>query len=267
MKKALRDILLIVVLFGAIVATPLVMQLLPSKDETAASKSAPEKPATETVTNAGKVTMDGMPPQPTPGGSGSAMDEVKSVDNVIPPPPPEDSNGGSMSIRSNDGAPVPTLLGDSDCPPIDLGAQQTYDPAIETRKTGDSFVMPASGTIQNTVDGGGGVDTVKVTDGGDVQADGDHLIHVEIYDLRNGQPNTLRVFAKGLANMNGRHAMVIGDPTGDTVLLDACLEWNDPISVNDGPEPLLRYDAHDKDGDQASVSVTEGVRVLKPVQK
>jgi hypothetical protein len=269
------------VLFGVLVGTPLVLREMSSDSETSplaavekAEKSAPAPEKAEPVSNSGKVTMDGMPPQPTPAepSKGPALDELNSIDNTKPsdsepPPPPAGNSGGgsSMGYHWKDAAPEPTLMGDKDCPSVDMAGE--YDPRIETQKNGDTFVMPASELPKMTLDGGGGADTLKVSGGGTVDADGVHLKRIEIYDLRNSQPNTLRVFAQGLASMDGHHAIVVGDKDGDAVELDPCLEWNDPIAIEDGPEPLLRYDAHDKHGNQASVSVTEGVKVVKPAAK
>lgn len=254
MKKALRDILLIVVLFGAILLAPLVMDALSSdKSDAPIEKpkpaAAPEKP--EEVSSPGPVTEEGMPPQPQPSVPGeSAINKLMSIEDAV-------------SSKPLDADMTVTPMDTASCPTPDIGGQQDYDPKIETRQTNDTMIIPVGAIAQKTIDGNGGVDTVKIPDGGAVDIDGKHIIRFEIYDIRNGQPNALRIFAAGLANMNGRHALVIGDKGGDIVALDPCLQWNDPIVIEDGVEPLLRYDAHDNAGNPASVSVTDGVKVIK----
>lgn len=261
MKKALRDVLLILALFGAILVAPLVMDALSSgKDDAPVAKAKPQPQQEpqhadyELTSSDGRVTKEGMPPQPEPA---VTNDKASAIDNLT-------SIEEAVSKKPIDTDLVITPMDATNCPVSNIGGQQDYDPKIETRKSGDSFIMPAASVAKGTIDGAGGVDTIKITDGGSVDVDGKHLISIEIYDIRNDQPNALRIFAAGLATMNGRHAIVIGDKNGsDIVALDPCLQWNDPIAIEDGPEPLLRYDAYDKAGNQASVSVTDGVKVTK----
>lgn len=247
MKKALRDLLLIVILFGAVLLAPLAVREFGSSETPGkpAPKPAAEKPAAQqSSTSAIFSSDDQMPPQPQPADAGESPAALGQL-------APQDET-----------APVP-----ANCAPVNLGAGSSYDPAIETRAQNDTFVIDAASAAGMHLDGGGGVDMLRVSGPGDVDVDGEHLVRIEIYNLRNDNPNTLHIEAAALAAMDGRHAMVIGDKSGDKVYLDPCLQWNDPISVEDGPEPLLRYDAHDVQGNPASMSVTIGVSVIKPAQK
>jgi hypothetical protein len=261
MKKILRDILLIAVLLGAIFLTPLVLKEMSSSDDSSPQKpqAVPEAKQEQAPVQEGAVQHEEMPPQPEPDHSPptvapgeTAIQQLQQLDNPGTSPAPQPAEE------------APAVAGEN-CKAIDLGAQHNYDPFAETKKPSNSFVMATSPSEKMTI-AGGGFDLYKDKAGGDLHMDGTGITGIGIYDIRNDAPNRLYLSARALTTINGRHAVVIGDKT-DKVYLDPCLEWNDPIAIEDGSEPMLRYDAHDAKGNPASVSVTDGVQVIKPVQK
>ena len=282
MKHALRDILLIVALFGAIVAAPLVMDMFTSgKDETPAEKLAARQEKPESTSTLHDVPMDGMPPQPKPSDGteekSSVMERLTHIDDDAVKPQPAESEppqpapaepqqgGSSLTLTLRGDAQAPADMDASNCSDVRLGDAQPYNPVISTGMKGSSFILPTADLGKMTIVGGKGYDTLKPDGEGAVDIEGKHVRSIEIYDVRNDKPNKVRVFAAGLAAMSGRHALIVGDKLWDVVEFDPCLDWNDPIAIEDGAEPMLRYDAHDRDGNQASVTVTDGVKVFKPV--
>jgi hypothetical protein len=205
MKKILRDVVVIAVLLGAIVAAPFVIDAMKSseteKKAEAPASVAEDKPAEKT----------GAKPEEKPKAEAST-----SITPIVP---------------------------DKDCPDINLGAGKG-----EAASTG--------------FDGGGGRDTLKTS--GDVALDGKSFSGIEVIDVRDGAANRVTVRGSGLTSLKGHHAYVIGDKDIDTILLDPCLRWNDPISIfDDGPETLLRFDVYDNHGNVAYLSVTEGMKIEK----
>ncbi len=266
--KIVRDILLILVLLGAILVTPLVLKEFSSSDETTSSK---RRPVQETVheqapeTSALRAT-DGMPPQPKPA-------EVEP--DSLPDNSPEAIAPGDAAIKELQEVDNPTAekqqkadetpMEAENCSGVNLGAQHNYDPFVENKKPRNTFVMATSPTVKMSLRGSG-FDLYKDKAGGDLHMDGISITGMGIYDIRNDAPNRLYLSAPALMSIDGRHAIIIGD-RADQLYLDPCLEWNDPIAIEDGAEPMLRYDAHDSQGNPASVSVTDGVQVVKPAGK
>ncbi len=199
------------------------------------------------LTGIAAARAEDMPPQPKPAAA-APLQQLQAID---------------APAAKLDVPPMPS----KDCPGIDLGAQHNYDPFIELRRRVASIEIMNANASQMFIKGGNGVDTLHINDSGWFDIDGNHLKSVEVYDLLNGVPNAARIFAAGLASMNGRHALIFGDKDGDAVYLDPCLQWEGPVAIDDGPEPLQRYDARDKDGNKVSVSVTVGVKVVIPGSK
>lgn len=234
MNKALRDVLLIFALFGAILLAPFVMDAFSGPD-----RPEPAKPTTETVKEEFKpapASFGDMPPQPKPASPDSPTGQIERVE--------EDVSREAIQQGTMD-----TAMPDADCPEVNLGA-----------------VLPDQ-RISIQVDGGAGRDTLKIG-GGDVALDGKQFKSMEIINVRNGEPNKVAILGSGLVTLEGRHAYVLADKDIDTVYLDRCLRWNDPIAISDdGPEPLLRYDAYDAHGNVSYLSVSEGVMVQRMPQK
>ena len=212
MKKALRDILLMVTFLAAILLAPLAKDMLSGGEDASGPAPAPAAPA-----------------EPKAGESAEALSSAP----------------GCAGKKS-------------------LAGMRGYSPAIPVR-TGDSFVTGGTSSSDNVMkidlDGGGGIDLVKVDGPGMLEIDGKHLKSMEVYDIRNNEQNTVTVLAEGLVAMDGGHAAITGDPDIDAVRLDGCLRWNDPIMIRQDGEEFRRYDTYDSDGNLASVSVSKGVRV------
>jgi hypothetical protein len=270
--KIVRDILLILVLLGAILVTPLVVREFSSSDETASSKPRPAQEATHEQAPEAPAPQgtDGMPPQPKP-----AEAEPGGMADQVPDNAPEAIAPGDTAIKQLQEMDNPTPenqqkaedapMEAANCSGVDLGAQHNYDAFAENKKPRNSFVMATSPGAKLSIKGSG-FDLYKDKAGGDLHMDGVSITGMGIYDIRNDAPNRLYLSARALTGINGRHAIVIGDKA-DQLYLDPCLEWNDPIAIEDGAEPMLRYDAHDAEGNPASISVTDGVQVVKPAGK
>lgn len=235
MKNALRDVLLIIALFGAILLAPFVMDALSGPEE-----PEPEKTKTETVQQESRPAPESfgdMPPQPRPFSPDSAPGRLERLE--------EDMSRGAAPPGRMD-----TSVPDAGCPDHDLGEEAPPGQAAGLRS-----------------DGSGGRDTLKMG-GGDIALDGKQFRSMEVIDVRNGEPNKVAILGAGLVALEGRHAYVLADRNIDIVYLDRCLRWNDPIAISDdGPEPLLRYDTYDRHGNVSYLSVSEGVMVQRMQQK
>jgi hypothetical protein len=232
MNKALRDVLLIIVLFGAILATPVVMDAFSGPEG-----PEPEKPKVETAqqqpeSTAAPESFGDMPPQPKPFDPNSATGRIERVENDL----------------SREAIQQGTVEGPA--PDYDCGDQESH--------------APTRGGFEVQFEGGKGKDILKIG-GGNFTLDGRQFSGMEVINVRNDEPNKITVLGQGLAHAAGRHIYVLADRNIDTIYLDRCLRWNDPISISDdGKEPLLRYDTYDKMGNVSHVSVSEGVMVQRP---
>lgn len=234
MNKALRDVLLIIALFGAILAAPIVMDALSGPDAPQPEKPKVEETAQEETSPAAPSSYGDMPPQPRPFDPNSAAGRIERLEQEVSR---EAAEQGAMN------APAET---DADC----------ADP--------DSHAPTRGGYPGIQFDGGGGKDTLKLGSG-DYTLDGKQFSSMEIIDVKNDEPNKITVLGQGLARAEGRHIHVIADRNIDVVYLDRCLRWNDPIFIaDDGSEPSLRYATYDKMGNVSYVSVSEGVMVHRP---
>ncbi|TAL40229.1 MAG: hypothetical protein EPN97_00490 [Alphaproteobacteria bacterium] len=235
MNKALRDVLLIIVLFGAILAAPVVMDALSGPAEPEAEKPKAETAQQQPESRPAPASFGDMPPQPRPFDPNSAAGQIERVENDVSR---EAIEQGTVD------APMP----DADC----------ADP---------DFHAPTRGGFEVQFEGGKGKDTLKLG-GGNFTLDGKQFSGMEVIDVRNDEPNKITVLGQGLAHAEGRHIYVLADRNIDTVYLDRCLRWNDPIFISDdGEAPLLRYDTYDKMGNVSHVSVSEGVMVQRTSQK
>lgn len=228
MKAALRDVLLILLLFGAIVLAPTVADLFPRRSaspvQAPPAVSAPSTTATANTSEDSRVELRALPGlsqtqvtrQHTPSGAGCGLKSVYGYRSDIPTPK------GDMFIISG--------------------------------------ALSAENEIRFGIIGGGGIDTLKVDGAGYITLNGGSITGVEILDLRNDAPNVVKMFVQGFGGLDRGHLLVIGDAQ-DTVFLDSCLKWDAPVAVDEGREVYARHDARDEAGNTASVSVTKGVRV------
>jgi hypothetical protein len=228
MKNALRDVLLIIALFGAILLAPFVMDALSGSDEPETEKPKAETAQQQESSRAPESFGD-MPPQPKPYSPNSAAGQIDRVE--------QDVSREAIQQGMADAA-----VRDADC----------ADP--------DSH-SPTRGGFGGQFDGGKGNDSLKLG-GGNFTLDGKQFPGFEVIDVKNDEPNKIIVLGPGLAHAEGRHIHVIADRNIDIVYLDRCLRWNDPIFISDdGTEPSLRYATYDKMGNVSYVSVSEGVMV------
>jgi hypothetical protein len=225
MKAALRDVLLILLLFGAIALAPVVADFFPGGNATPAATPPPAI----------------SPPPPRP--SAQRQAQLRPLQD--------------LSFKPDAAQSRPSGAGCS------LGGIRSYRGGIP-RHRGDTFILPgapsARGVIRFGIQAGRGVDMLKVDGPGSVDLNGEGITGVEIIDLLNNAPNTVSIFPGGLTGLEGAHVLVIGDAQ-DTVYLDSCLRWDPPLPIEEGGASYLRHDGHDDAGNIASVSVTKGVRV------
>ncbi|MEZ0261808.1 MAG: hypothetical protein ACAH80_12420 [Alphaproteobacteria bacterium] len=245
MKKIIRDIAVIALLFALVLGVPLLWEEFSDPEPVAqATKIAPATP---------EVTATRTPPMPEPydaGGSDMLIESARgSVDNAPDAREPEFVSSGEI-----------------DC---SLTGSRSYSSSTSDvlNSSGDSFIIGGAedkggAPAASSIDGGGGTDTLDMRGMGTLTIDGDKMKNIEIIKVRNGVPNVLVVLPRGLAAASGRHIVIDGD-TSDEVVLASCLEWRDPVPVTVGDVNYMRYDATDSGGLQASVSVSEEMRAEK----
>lgn len=219
----------VILLFAAILLGPDIWEAIrgPAPEPQQQIKTTPEQE--QAIVDAmRKPAQPNMPPQPAPAPVASA----KPVEGC-----PEAALSGSRASSSGEG--IENAIGS---------------------KGGDRFMVGGQNIddilVRGSFDGSGGNDSLIADGAGTAEFDGEHIISFEIFSFRNGKPNKLFIFARGLASADRGMALVEGDDQ-DTVILDPCLTWSQP--VDDGP--YKRYDARDGAGNYASVGVSQGVKV------
>lgn len=230
MKKLLRDIALVIIVFGVILAAPFFIRGF--KEET------PFDPQ--------PVSSREIPQTPERMDTGSNETALRPETAEI------------IAKRMIQPAP-----GGNACVGLSPARRQILDVESILQGHGDSIVTGGKEVTDNMMEGrisaGGGTDRLRADGAGYADMSVDHLDSVEVYELKNDQPNVINVFASGLETVGGAHAVIIGDDGIDSVTLDPCLLWSEPV-VSGG---FVRYDAHDNDGNAASISVSEGIIVTK----
>lgn len=239
MKKIVRDIAVIFVLFALVLGVPLLLEEFSSAD--------PAAPVTKIAPAVPEVTATKSPPMPEPYNSGGSDMMIESARGSIEP--------------EQEVAPV-----EAGC---SLAGSRSYSSSTSgvLNGRGDSFIFggaedKGSAPAGPSIDGGGGTDTFDMRGMGTITLDGGRLKSLEVIKVRNGVPNVVVVLPRGLAGASGRHIVIDGDTTDEAVLA-SCLEWRDPVPVTVGDVNYMRYDATDSGGLNASVSVSSEMRVDK----
>jgi hypothetical protein len=175
MKAALRDVLLILLLFGAIALAPVVADFFLGGNATPVATPPPAV----------------SPPPPRPAAQRQA--QLRPLRDLSFKPDAVQSRPSGAGCR--------------------LGGIRSYRGGIP-RAAGDMFIVSGTSAAQRAVpiqfDGNAGIDTLKVDGPGYVDLDGVSIARIEIVDLRNGAQNALNALTAGLVTLDTGHVVVVG---------------------------------------------------------